>query len=196
MKNVHIKRLAGNAITPYVPDLAALRIKVFRDYPYLYEGDIEYEKKYLTKYADSENSLLILVLDGKKIVGASSAIPLKDESGEVKKPFVSAGFDINKVFYLGESVLLSEYRGRQIGRLFFAERENAAREHGYNITAFCAIDRNHDHPKRPKEWYALDNFWTSIGYEKRPELETLFSWQDTGDNVVSEKPMIFWLKQL
>ena len=38
-----IIRLKGQEIVPYIADLAQLRIEIFRDYPYLYLGDLEKE---------------------------------------------------------------------------------------------------------------------------------------------------------
>ena len=44
-KNIRIERWSGAALEQYIPDLARLRIEVFRDFPYLYDGDYDYEKK-------------------------------------------------------------------------------------------------------------------------------------------------------
>ncbi len=33
------KRLSGSQIAPYIDELAQLRITVFREFPYLYDGD-------------------------------------------------------------------------------------------------------------------------------------------------------------
>ena len=33
--------LTGAAITPYIDALAQLRIAIFREYPYLYDGDMK-----------------------------------------------------------------------------------------------------------------------------------------------------------
>ena len=35
-------------------DIASLRLKVFKDFPYLYDGNIEYEHKYLERYSLSK----------------------------------------------------------------------------------------------------------------------------------------------
>ncbi|MBK1673911.1 hypothetical protein CKO35_11450 [Ectothiorhodospira shaposhnikovii] len=43
---LHIERLAGPQATPWLPELARLRISVFRAYPYLYDGDTGYEENY------------------------------------------------------------------------------------------------------------------------------------------------------
>ncbi|HBF93820.1 MAG TPA: GNAT family N-acetyltransferase, partial [Marinobacter adhaerens] len=42
---VSIRRLSGDQIKPYLDDLARLRIEVFRHFPYLYDGDMDYERK-------------------------------------------------------------------------------------------------------------------------------------------------------
>lgn len=196
MHHLQITRLAGADVQPYIPALAALRIHIFKDFPYLYEGDRAYEEKYLKTYSESPSAVIVLVKDGDKVVGASTAIPLRDETKEFKAPFIAANMDINTIFYFGESLLLPAYRGQQIGRRFFAEREAAAREQGCTITAFCSVERPPDHPKRPPNWYPLDAFWKSLGYKKHPELKTTYHWKEVGDDKETSKPMIFWLKQL
>jgi hypothetical protein len=44
---VVIKTVSGKDFEPYLLRLANLRIKIFREYPYLYDGNIEDEKQYL-----------------------------------------------------------------------------------------------------------------------------------------------------
>lgn len=197
-ETLEIKRLSGFDIKPHVPNLALLRITVFREYPYLYEDEnnLAYEEKYLDTYTKCQDSVLILVFDHDKVVGASTAIPLKNEMEAIKAPFLAAGLDINSIFYCGESVLLPTYRGRQIGRRFFAEREAAAREQGYKTIAFCAVERPEHHPLKPTTWHPLDKFWQNQGYVKHPELKAFISWKEIGAKQETEKPMTFWLKSL
>ena len=189
-----IQRFSGPDMLSFIPELARLRIEVFRDYPYLYDGNLDYEKKYLQTYVNCPDSVLVVVFDDDKVVGVSTAIPLKFETDDFKSPLIAAGFAINTIFYLGESVLLKEYRGHKIGERFFAEREAAAREQGYTMTAFCAVDRPDDHPQRPENWYPLDRFWQRLGYVKHPELKTNFAWKEMGEDEESDKPFTFWLK--
>lgn len=196
MQNLVIARLRGEEIKPYIPDLAALRIKVFREFPYLYDGDLNYEKHYLEKYNNCKESVLIIVRDGANIVGASTAIPLKFEVDEIKKPFLDANIPIDDVFYFGESVLLSQYRRFGLGYRFFHEREDVARLSHYKITAFCAVDRPENHPRRPADWVPLHSFWGRLGYVKHPELIAHFSWKDLDESEQSAKPMVFWMKEL
>ena len=196
MNKFTMKTLRGKEIEPYIMDLAALRIQVFRDYPYLYEGEYEYEKKYLQAYLDCDNSTLIIVLDDNKIVGASTAIPLKNEIDKIQEPFIQNGYNVNDIFYFGESVLLKNYRGQKIGEHFFNEREKAARKLKHKIVAFCGVIRSPDDPRRPADWFPLDAFWQRMGFTKHPELTLSFSWKEIGEEKESPKPMVFWLKNL
>ena len=45
---IQTRILTGNAVGEVLDDLARLRIAVFRDWPYLYDGDVAYERDYLT----------------------------------------------------------------------------------------------------------------------------------------------------
>ncbi|KTD19339.1 hypothetical protein [Legionella israelensis] len=66
-KPLQIIRLKGKDILPYISDLATLRIKVFKEYPYLYEGDVHYEQNYLQTYVTCPESIMVLVLDQKQV---------------------------------------------------------------------------------------------------------------------------------
>jgi GNAT superfamily N-acetyltransferase len=192
---IKIERLSGEALRHHIADLARLRISVFRDFPYLYDGDIEYEKKYLQTYIDCPESVIVLAWDGDRIIGASTAIPLKYETDEVKQPFIDHGYAVEAVFYCGESVLDKRYRGLGIGVRFFEQREaHAADLGGFKHITFCCVERPLDHPRRPADYVPLDAFWNKRGYVKHPELHTTYSWKDLDDAAETAKPMTFWLK--
>lgn len=194
--SIRLKAMTGEGAQRYIPELARLRISVFRDFPYLYDGDHAYEEKYLQTYVESPDSVIVVALDGERCVGASTAVPLKHETDEFKRPFVEAGYNPDDVFYLGESVLMPEYRGRGIGVRFFTEREQHARNVGdFTTITFCAVERPDDHPMRPEGYRDLTQFWHNRGYRKRPELRTTYKWRDVGEVESTDKPMVFWLKQ-
>jgi hypothetical protein len=127
MSPLEFRTVAGADVPPFIPALARLRIAVFRDWPYLYEGSQASEERYLRIYAESPQAAVVLALDGAEVVGASTCLPLTDETGNVQAPFRAAGIVIDRVFYFGESVLLSPYRGVGAGVRFFTEREAHAR---------------------------------------------------------------------
>ena len=196
-EGLRVRRLSGGDIDAFLPELARLRIQVFREYPYLYDGSVAYEEKYLKAYANVPESVMVLVWDGARVVGASSGLPMEVETPEAMAPFIAHGYDPKRIFYYGESVLLPEYRGRGLGNRFFEERETHARGLArFDIACFCAIERPADHPRRPAGYAPLDAFWNRRGFVKHPELRTRFSWRELGEDAETPKPMVFWLKRL
>lgn len=195
--HMHIRLLHGADIVPHIDDLARLRLSVFREFPYLYDGTLDYETRYLTTYAASLESLFVLVLDGERVVGAATGLPMVDETAEFQRPFVEQGWDTQRIFYFGESVLLPAYRGRGFGVRFFNEREHYARQFGrFSHCAFCAVERPVDHPRRPANYQPLNEFWGRRGYRHHPRLRTEYRWRDLDEPMESAKPMSFWLKEL
>lgn len=193
--SLHFSRHTGAAIADVFEPLARLRIDVFRDFPYLYDGNTDYEREYLGVYARSERALLFCVHDGERMVGATTAIPLVDETDAVQAPFIRAGFDRSSIFYFGESILLPPYRGRGWGNRFFDEREQHALRFGdYHTTCFCAVDRPANHPLRPADYRPLDPFWQKRGYRKEPALTSVFVWPDLQEPEPTPKDMIYWTK--
>lgn len=196
-QTLRIETFSGPALAAHIDALARLRMEVFRDFPYLYDGDFDYEARYLRTYIDSPDSMMVLVFDGDTVVGASTCIPLQYETEEIRRPFEQQGWDVTRVFYLGESVLQRAYRGRGIGVRFFAEREaHAYRLGGFEYAAFCGVQRPIDHPRRPADYVPLDDFWRKRGYEPRPELVTTLSWKDLDEADETAKPMQFWTRRL
>jgi GNAT superfamily N-acetyltransferase len=191
------ERLTGSAIRSVFDELARLRIAVFQDFPYLYEGTIDYERAYLETYARSEQSFLFAAWDGDRMVGATTALPLLDETTEVQQPFRDAGYDLRTVFYFGESILLPDYRGYGLGHHFFDEREAYARQVGqYKLTCFCAVQRPINHPQRSANYRSLDEFWQKRGYRREPTLRSIFLWPDIGETESTAKEMMYWVKEL
>lgn len=189
--------VTGAAIEPYIADLARLRIEVFREYPYLYDGDLDYEARYLRTYSASPESLFVLVRDQGRIVGAATAVPMEHEEAAFRQPFAARGLDPARVFYYGESVLARAYRGRGLGGRFLDERERYARELGrFQHAVFCAVERAPDDPRRPPGYRPLDGLWQARGFRKIPDLTTTYAWKELGEDTPSPKLMTFWRKEL
>jgi GNAT superfamily N-acetyltransferase len=194
---LRIERLTGDALQDAVSALARLRIVVFRDWPYLYDGSDQYERSHLAEFAAAEGAVVVAARDGEEIVGAATASPLAAQSTDVTSPFEALGYDLDSVFYFGESVLLPAYRGRGVGHAFFDHREaHAASASACTHTAFCAVSRPPDHPLRPHDYVPLDAFWRKRGYVPVAGLVGTFSWKDVDRPGETEKPMQFWMKEL
>ncbi len=194
---IRIEAMTGPALHAYIPALARLRIEVFREFPYLYDGDQAYEARYLQRYIEAPGGVIVLAFAGDEVVGAATGLPLLQADPAFQRPFAARDYDPATVFYHGESVLLAPYRGRGIGLRFFTEREaHARRLADFNWAAFCAVERAPDHSRRPPAYRPLDAFWTKRGYVPHPALSTRFRWKDIDETGESEKTMRFWLKPL
>lgn len=195
--SIRIERLTGPELEQRISALADLRIRVFREWPYLYEGDLAHEQDYLATYIDNPDAVLIAAWDGDQAVGASTALPLLGEPDSVIEPFRRLGFAPETIFYFGESVLLPQYRRRGIGVAFFIEREaHARRFERFSHAAFCGVVRAQADPRKPTDYVPLDAFWGRRGYAKALGLECAFSWREIGQKEETAKTMQFWMKDL
>jgi GNAT superfamily N-acetyltransferase len=194
--SLRVEPLTGARLIAHLPDVARLRMDVFRAYPYLYDGDLAYERDYIAAFAASANAVIVAAFDGDEVVGASTAAPLAAQVDEVTVPFRRRGDDLSMYFYFGESVLRARYRGHGIGVRFFDLREAQALGCGASRAAFCSVVRPSDHPARPTDYEPLDRFWGKRGYAPEPGLICTMSWKEIGAREESPKTMQFWTKRL
>ena len=187
--------LRGDELAAALDSLARLRIAVFRDYPYLYDGTVADEAEYLADFFASYDAVLVAAHDGDTIVGAATASPMGDQGAEFRARFADAGFDPGTLFYFGESVLLPDYRGRGIGHAFFDAREQAARDFGASGAAFAAVIRPADHPAKTSDYRPLDPFWRARGYAPVSGLTVEMDWKEVGEEVSSAKQLQVWIRQ-
>lgn len=194
---IEVTSLTGEAIRTVLPDLARLRITVFRDWPYLYDGTLDYEERYLEKFAQAKGAVCVIARDGDRIVGASTGAPMIEHADEFGEPFRNAGYDLTKIFYCGESVLLTTHRGGGVGVAFFDHREaQAMRLGGFTHSTFCRVVRPDDHPLKPKDYVPLDAFWRKRGYGPVEGLVATYDWKDIDQAGETVHRMQFWMKAL
>ena len=191
-----LRVLTGAALDGALEDVARLRIAVFRDWPYLYDGDLAYERDYLDRFRSSAGAVVVGAFEGTRLVGAATGAPLADHAEDFAEAFDDSGLNIGNIFYCAESVLLPEWRGQGLGHGFFDHREAHARRLGLSRTAFCSVLRPADHPLRPSDYLPLDGFWRRIGYRPLEGLEAEFSWRDIGETGESVKRLQVWGRDL
>ena len=193
---IELLPLRGELLLEHLDAIARLRIAVFRDWPYLYDGDLDYERQYLAAYAKSPDSFCALALACGEVIGASTGIPLSDDAPGSAQPFVEAGVPPAQVFYFGESVLLPAWRSRGLGHRFFYLRDAHARELGrFRWTAFCAVRRDSEDPRRPSGHRGNEAFWQRRGYARQAGMACELRWKEVGNDSVTPHCLDYWLRE-
>lgn len=193
---IDVRALTPAEIDAHTDDVARLRIAIFRDWPYLYDGNLDYEREYVKSYRTTPGALLVGAFDAGILVGASTSTRMEELGPGFGEPFGKVGVPIDDILYGPESVLLPAYRGQGLGHRFFDLREAHARMLGRSHVAFCSVMRAPDHPMRPQTWRTNDAFWSGRGYAPLPGVIARFSWKDLGDSAESEKLLQFWMRKL
>jgi len=196
MTGIDVRPLTGADLEPALEDVARLRMTVFRDWPYLYDGSFDYEYRYLQSYRESAGAILVGAFDGARLVGAATGAPMEDHAEDFARAFDGQGIVLEDIFYCAESVLLPSYRGQGIGHAFFDAREAHASALGRKYSAFCGVIRPDDHPIKPADYRPLDGFWRKRGYQKLPDVIAHFDWTDIGETAQTSKPLQFWMRTL
>ncbi|MEZ5777718.1 MAG: GNAT family N-acetyltransferase [Paracoccaceae bacterium] len=194
--SIAVRSLTGADLDAALDAVALLRLAVFRDWPYLYDGDLDYERRYLESYSGSAGAIVVGAFDGDRLIGAATGTPMEDHGAEFGAAFAGSDLDLNTIFYCAESVLLPEFRGRGLGHAFFDSREDHARALGRSHSAFCSVVRPVDHPLHPARYRPLDDFWRKRGYAPLKGAVAEYSWKDVGEAKETAKPMQFWIRKL
>ena len=193
---IDVRALTGAVLEAALDNLAALRITVFRDWPYLYDGSFDYEREYLQTYRDNPGALLIGAFHEGRLIGASTSTLMEDHAAAFSAPFTALNIPLSDVLYGAESVLLPAYRGIGLGHRFIDLREAHARAMGRSYVAFCSVTRPLTHPMKPQNARTNDAFWLGRGYAPLPGVIAEFSWRDLGDQDETVKSLQFWMRKL
>lgn len=188
--------LTGSAIADVLDDLATLRLEIFREYPYLYEGRREDELNYLGTYAQVPDACVIITGDGSTVIGAATGMPLVHEDVQLRDAFARTVLPIDGIYYVGELLFRPANRNSGLGRKLLDHMENQIRSFGNYRSLTCAtVERPDDHPLRPSGYIPITRFLARIGFVRLPGVTTHFAWREI-DGVKRDHPMQFWLKEL
>lgn len=199
--SIAIERFTGHRIGAILADVARLRIAVFREWPYLYDGSEDYERGYLADFSSAPDAVVVVARKAGRIVGAATAAPLAGHTSQFVPLFEAHGLDATRIFYCGESVLEPACRGHGVGHAFFDHREAHARAcvsgaGPFTHVAFCGIVRSIGDPRAPPDSRPLDAFWRKRGYSPVPGLTGSYAWREIGGSAQIDHSMQFWMKPL
>lgn len=187
-----ILELEGAQVLNYLDPLAGLRLSIFREYPYLYDGRLEEERRYLSGYAGKGQ--VLLALDAERVVGAITGMPLTEESEAFVAPFRAAGLAAEQFYYIGELLLLPAYRRLGWGsRLLAGLEQLVANERRFSAYCLATVARPSDHPLRPAGFVPIDLFCRRHGYALINGVTAQVAWQEL-DGQVSLHTLEFWRK--
>ena len=187
-----MKIMRGLEIENHIDDLGRFRMEIFREYPYLYDGSIEYERVYLSRYSRNPESLLLILQDDRGILGACTGMPLTSEDIGFQNTFVGENKD--EIYYIGEIMLRADSRGQGLGSSLLSTALSLIDLTRFKKVSLCTVDRGLNHPRRPVNYCPPDYLWEKYGFVKSSNHLAYLGWKDIGHEIETDKPMNIWFK--
>lgn len=193
---VKIEVFYGKKIAPHVQDVIEISHRIYRGYPYLYNGDDPDYEAYLHTYPQSENAIVCIVFEGKTAVGLAAGRPMIEAREFYKQPLIDHGYDLSQLFYMGEYGLQPEYRGQGIEELMVKSLEDFAAMIGFSHLCHWEMDGASDDPKQLLGYIPGNSFWKKLNHAKHNELNFTLIWTDIGAAVETPHVAEYWMKEL
>lgn len=199
---LEIERLLGAQMEPHLRQVAQMRLEVFREFPYLYQGDLAYEEKYLEGFAQARDALLLVASQGQRLLGVSTSMALAESTDileSAQEALEAHGVPVEACYYYGEILVKPQHRGLGIAGRFYREREALARARGYRQACFATVVRQPDDPRRDASYFDPSPYWNKMGFVKAPQVAFSYRWPTRGlDGQVRDEDhqMVFWFKAL
>lgn len=188
--------LIGHKAEPSLEAIASLRLDIFREYPYLYEGLRDDELRYLRSYAEKPGACVILVEDAGKTIGAATGMPLKHEDQHLLDSFAGTAHLIDKSYYVGELLFYRDYRHRGFGSRLLARIEEYVRSLGpYSHLVCMTVMRPPDHLLCPADYAPIERFLARTGFVPMAGITSTIAWREI-DGVRRDHLLQFWRKDL
>jgi GNAT superfamily N-acetyltransferase len=188
--------LKGSQIQDYLEQIAQLRLTIFKEYPYLYDGGLKDELVYLQHYTNHAEATAIITSCGNELAGAVTAIPLQYESEEITSPLASMQYPVECTIYIGELLFYPDYRNKGLGtRLLSGIEQHFHSQKNYEYLTSATVNRAEDHLCRPEGYVPIERFLQRNQFAKMPGVTTHITWKEI-DGVHRDHEMQFWIKAL
>jgi len=187
-RKVEYQLVQGSDMEQYVNDMIRLRLTVFRESPYFYDGTEGEERAYLEQHLHSEKGLFLIAKTGDHVIGMLSGTPMKDRD-DYAYPYVKNAIPTDSIFCLGELVVEQSDHREQIGLNLYQLFEEHVRSLGsYDTISECVVL----HPIAGEGKSIL----MQVGGSKCPNLVYHCFWKEIDQEVSTDHVMEYWSKQL
>lgn len=184
-ENIKIEVFHGPEIAPYIKDIASLCNSIYRDAPYLYNGEDADYNTYVESYTESNDTIICLAFDQQEIIGLALGMPMEQSRDLYKPTLIEHGFDLQTMYYFGEFGLRNGYQNRGIEISLYAHMEKTIRESGaFDKIAIWEIEGS------------KNKFLSEFGFLLHPELNFHISWTHIGDTQETEHLATYSIKNL
>lgn len=153
---------------PYLRLLSQMRLNEYKEFPYLYVGDME-EDFANTNYFTFAEGILVIAFQGEMVAGMYSGMPMRTPSSFLRDcslRLAAQGVDISKCFYASDLIVNPPFKKQGIGVQLLKRFFQEVKEMGYNTMMGVTALRPPDHPLRPKNYFDSDLIWEKYGYQK------------------------------
>lgn len=194
------KLFTGKDVQAIVPFIAQQRVSEFREYPYLYEGNIAEDTEHCQWFAQLPHSAVAVAYLAGKPVGFISSTSFADFDVHFKGSialFENNGLDPHNFIYIPEAIIMPEHRGKSLTEKLHALIEKHAKSLGYK--GICFAEESHDkHPLKPATYKGLEGLFLRAGYTKT-QMIIKFPWltiQPDGSLKDEDHELCYWIKNL
>ncbi|MBX9805266.1 MAG: GNAT family N-acetyltransferase [Alphaproteobacteria bacterium] len=196
-----IEVFKGSQTAPYIQTLAEMRMREFREFPYLYVGKLEDEIRYTSAYTTEPQALLVIAFQDNEIVGLYSGMPLECPALFVvgwAETMKAQGIDTSNYFYAGELIIEPRFRKMGLGSKLMYRLIEEVKDMNFEAMMQVTAIRPLDHPLRPKDYFDSDTIWGRYGLVKTPivfstKWQTL---QPDGTSQEEENDLACWIKKM
>lgn len=191
---IKLQILKGHEIAPHVKEIVQFVNNIYRNPPYFYNGDDAGYEAYLESFPNLGDVIVCLALEDKKVIGIAVGLPMPKRE-IYQEPLLKHGYDLNRLFYLGEFGLKPEYQGRGIEATMYQNIEdNAIGSSRYNKICFWEIESTST--QNNPSYFPSNDFWKQLGFIRHPELNFQIFWTNIGDTKDSAHKAVYWMKNL